>query len=126
MKYLALFVLPAAACLALGCGSGAPAVATVEGTITLDGQPLSDARVIFEPVNGRRSMAITDESGRYELNYLRETMGARLGKHIVRITQADGDPQREPVPVRYNRDSTLSAEVKPGKNVIDFPLKRSK
>ena len=114
--------------LLTGCGGGD--LGQVTGTITLDNQPLADATVQFEPIQGGRwSAARTDASGKYELVYTRQQMGAEFGEHLVKITTAqelvDGDnvtEVAERVPAKYNASSELRATVKEGKQVIDFPL----
>jgi len=116
-----------------GCGTGGPALGQVEGTVTLDGVPLPGARVIFTPVDGgRSSMAVTDGSGHYELEFAAGKKGAVVGKHKVTIStfeagEKDDSGQLvgfvpERVPAKYNTNSTLEVEVKRGHQVIDFPL----
>lgn len=116
--------------LAIGCGSGGPELGTVEGTVTLDGSPLPDADVVFEPEKGRTSFGRTDSSGHYTLQYTPERPGAVLGSHTVRVTtartteKADGTDEKSPekVPAKYNTNSSLKREVKAGENVIDLGL----
>ena len=126
------FVLPLAA-LALmtlaGCGSGS-GLASVSGTVTLDGSPLPDALVSFYPEEGRFSSGTTDSSGHYVLDYTADEQGAVVGKHTVKITvatvQGEGGPARPPkekVPAKYNEKSELTVEVEPGTNAdMDFNL----
>lgn len=118
----------------VGCGSGTQQdLGQVQGVITLDGAPLANAQVVFSPDGGRPSTGITDAAGKYTLTYIRDTMGAKIGHHSVRIesvpttTIAPGKPEgvqtlAETIPAKYNAESTLSAEVKSGENSIDFPL----
>lgn len=119
--------------LLTGCGGGSsdqPDLGTVEGKVTLDGQPLSDATVSFIPEEGRTSTAVTDAEGHYELNYTLTTPGAKIGQHAVTITtfKAAADPDAgdedtpEKVPAKYNKATELKKEVTAGKNVIDFEL----
>lgn len=119
-----------------GCGSGLPApppLAAVEGTVTLDKQPLPGAVVLFEPENGRNSIGMTDDQGVYRLEFDAAHKGALIGKHKVRLTKrareadlmapgaAKGPPK--PIPSRYNDKTTLEAVVKAGeKNKINFDL----
>jgi hypothetical protein len=118
-------------CAASGCGNGGPDdlpdLAAVTGFITLDGQPLANARVVFLPEkSGGASGAITAEDGSYELKYRSGEPGAALGKHAVQIsTDVDGamTPEAERVPAQFNRETTLSAEVTEGPNEHDFDLK---
>ncbi|MCL4206743.1 MAG: carboxypeptidase regulatory-like domain-containing protein [Pirellulaceae bacterium] len=117
-----------------GCsGSSSPPLGQVEGTVTLDGQPVAEARVYFSPVEGgRTSEALTDSSGRYVLQYSGTDAGAIVGEHVVRITTYEepiseddgsvsgGVPER--IPDKYNTNSTLTREVKRGKQTIDLAL----
>jgi hypothetical protein len=108
-----------------GCGSSdRPELGTVSGVVTLDGAPLSGALVVFTPDGqGRSSLGTTDVEGRYELVFLRDIMGANLGRHLVRITTAtEENGGREVLPGRYHAASELSAEVVAGSNTIDFAL----
>jgi hypothetical protein len=120
-------VLIGIAWLVGGC-RGSSDVAPVTGTVTLDGQPLPSAEVIFQPQDGRPSTGLTDQQGRYELIYSRDTKGAMIGSHTVRITPLivddDGNPlpDARPLPAKYNTQSTLTAQVAAGANTIDFPL----
>jgi hypothetical protein len=111
---------------ATGCGNhGRPALGQVHGHVTLDGKPLVHVGVIFTPIDaaGRDATGLTDENGEYVLKYIRDDMGAVVGKNRVKITkQLNHDPDSETVPVKYNRKTTLEREVKPGDNEIDFEL----
>lgn len=108
--------------LAAGCGDdGRPPLAEVRGTVTLDGKPLAGAGVAFKLEGARASVGWTDDDGKYELTFLRDIRGAAIGTHKVIVSTADEEtPER--LPARYNSQSTLTREVKPGKNVIDFEL----
>jgi hypothetical protein len=112
----------------VGCSQGGADLGQVEGTVTLDGQPLANAVVEFQPeAEGRPSMGSTDSSGHYELMYTRDTPGAMIGKHRVRIELSDSDdePGAEPalaVPEKYNAETELSEEVAAGSQTIDFTL----
>ena len=76
----------------LGCGDGEEYV-PVGGTVSLNGEPLPDAKLIFEPIGdesgiapGKPSYGRTDESGRYTLICpVAKEDGAAVGKHRVRI-----------------------------------------
>jgi hypothetical protein len=113
-------------CLLLlsGCGGDKPALGVVCGTVTLDGRPLAGACVIFEPMtSSRASMGWTDAQGKYELVYIRDEKGAKVGANRVRITAAKSKANLpELLPPRYNAQTTLQEDVKAGKNEIDFPL----
>lgn len=123
-----LVLLPAA-----GCGPGGPELGTVSGTVTLDGKPLPNARLEFQPLaKGSPSYGTTDENGRYELVYGIDRPGAMVGKHEVRISTAreyredDEGPLivvEEFLPPKYNEQTELTREVKSGSQEINFPLK---
>lgn len=116
-----------AACLLLpissGCGHGdRPPLGTVHGIVTLDGQPLAGAGLVFQPTEaGRASAATTDENGQYDLVYIRKDKGAKVGFHLARVSAVRSD-KSSLLPPRYNTQSILRVEVKPGDNTIDFPL----
>ena len=108
-----------------GCGNGdRPCLGTVHGTVTLDGKPLADAALIFEPLDpGRASTGKTDDKGHYELIYIRQDKGAKVGSHKVRIRAEDPDANgKELLLPRYHSETILTAEVSSGDNTIDFPL----
>ncbi|MEZ6132139.1 MAG: carboxypeptidase-like regulatory domain-containing protein [Planctomycetaceae bacterium] len=122
-------------CLVMaGCGGASgPDIASVEGTVTMDGQPLANASVVFIPENGRPGGAWTDSSGHYVLNFSGERQGAIPGKNTVRIStyreggqNEDGtmaESQKETVPAKYNAQSELTFTVEDGKaNVADFAI----
>ncbi|MGD9857791.1 MAG: hypothetical protein AB7U20_22840 [Planctomycetaceae bacterium] len=115
-------------CVSAGCDrpSDQPNLAPVTGVVTLDNQPLAGKDVIFAPEGGRPSIGTTSELGEYKLMYTNKWEGAIVGPHKVTVSTPvparEGDPYEENIPTRYNIDSTLTAEVKDGKNVIDFEL----
>jgi hypothetical protein len=128
--------------LLLGCGGGAsdtPPLGKVSGLVTLDGQPLAGAIVVFQPPDGRSSEGLSDESGNYTLRYDNTNYGAKVGPHVVSITtRTDGyakppvdgkegewvKGQPETVPAKYLKPGALTAEVKVGSNTINFELKK--
>ena len=124
-------------CLAGGCNSSGLNVAPVSGTVTLNGKPLPNAHVTFVPKPGLEapsSDGTTDANGRYSLIIsVTDEVGAAVGEHIVQITasqhtQAPDDDRSyvvdEPVPARYNAQSTLEFTVPPdGTKTADFALK---
>jgi len=111
-----------------GCGQANENLASVTGTITLDGHPLADAQVVFSPVSGgTTSYGRTDEDGQYEMVFSDYESGAWLGVNKVQVSTGDVDGEGGPgkperVPVTYNRNTALSEEVIAGENVFDFKL----
>ncbi|QDT27322.1 hypothetical protein Enr10x_26390 [Gimesia panareensis] len=140
MLHLALLAL----CVSFtGCGGGLndqPDLGLVTGTMTFEGSPLSGASVTFMPDSGRPASATTDAAGNYELVYIRNTKGCKIGHNKVVITsvveganemEAEGDDgapaesTKEKLPAKYNTDTELEADVKAGENTINFDLKKS-
>jgi hypothetical protein len=120
-----LVLISAVALVAAGCSkSDRPPLGVVTGSVTLDGQPLADVLVLFTPDSaGRTSRAVTGRDGHYQLAYLRDIMGANLGRHVVRITTVTDEKRgKERLPKRYHAATTLEAVVEPGPNKIDFAL----
>jgi hypothetical protein len=108
-----------------GCGTSGPEVAPVHGLVTLDGRPLENADVVFQPEEANRpSSGRTDASGRYDLMYARGIEGARVGEHKVLITVSKEIVRNPPpIPPRYNTQSELGAKVTSGDNEFNFDLK---
>ena len=113
-------------CLFAGCGGGTddgPELAPVWGTVTLDGEPLVEARVIFTPAGGgRAAIGVTDDRGVYKLAYVADRMGTPPGEYVVKIStyrepeedeeSGEMSPTRpETVPAMYNQPSTLRVTV---------------
>lgn len=110
------------------CGCGGPdGIGRVTGTVTLDGQPLKNAIITFQPQQGRPSTTRSDSQGKYTMEYTVRDKGALIGKHTVYIrTEMEATPDtpatRERLPNKYHNKSELTAEVKAGSNVINFEL----
>ncbi len=132
--YSSLLVISLVLQVFAGCAWGPddePELGTVTGKVTMDGKPLAGVWVGFAPTEGRSSMGLTDKDGRYTLNYLPETLGAKVGAHKVAVTTPREDESgaevknfRETIPLRYNLQTELSAEVKSGSNEFNFNLTR--
>src|SRR5690349_16003320 len=78
--------------LAVGCNSKAKFV-PVSGKVTLDGKPLANATVSFQPepkgdnvIAGVGSTGKTNENGEFVLMAATGEIGAIIGKHRVVIT----------------------------------------
>ena len=116
-------------CFLAGCSGSAedlPELAEVSGTVSMEGEPLSGAKLMFIPSVGGASIGNTDEMGRYKLRFNKHAKGAVLGQHIVQITKY-GEPgsandTKNLVPHKYGRKSKLTADVVTGVNELDFAL----
>lgn len=62
-----------------------PKTYPVTGVVTMAGQPLADATVMFDPVDGDGSgaIAVTDAEGRYKLTTFEAGDGARPGEYRI-------------------------------------------
>lgn len=139
-----------AACFALccaavcGCGksrSGPPGaeMLPVTGKVTMDGEPLSGADVVFTTAEGVSFAGRTKEDGSYQLTGLAGANRSCKGKCKViinRLLKPDGTlpgPDEPPamsfaaesLPDKYAMAdfSELSADVPEGGGTFDFPLK---
>ena len=128
-------VLVLSGLLLAGCFGGAsdtPDLGSVQGKVTLDKQPLANARVLFSPIEGGRpAIATTESNGSYELMYSPGNPGATPGKYSISISTAltvtdeqTGEDVQVPekVPAKYNAHTTLEREVVAGSNTFDFDL----
>ena len=121
-------LLPIAFCLLAGCG---PSTGTVTGSITIDGQPLDSGVISFVPAEAGGDPATTNvAAGKYQLT-------TTAGKKFVQISapivvgkrkeyEGEGAPlveiTDERLPPKYNSQTELNVEVKPGANAQDFAL----
>src|SRR5262245_20897696 len=88
------------ACVALGCSNGGGP--TIRGTVTLDGQPLGNAEVVFEPFDRTQSIggdrAVTDGQGRFEIRPDRRKFGMKPGKYSVYVSRWVDRKTKQPPP----------------------------
>ncbi len=72
-----------------GCGRQGPVLLPVSGVVTLDGQPVAEAGVIFTPAEGGPAASgTTDAQGRFQLRTVNES-GAVAGEHLVTVTKQE-------------------------------------
>ncbi len=127
-----------------GC-SGGPKLAEVTGTVKLNGKPLANVMVEFNPdsATGVRATGTTDENGRYTLLCDDQRPGAMVGHHRVvlhdlaiyggqflgrKLEQAGtkGGPTLKPsrIPSRYESTAhtPLKKEVQAEPQAIDLEV----
>jgi len=121
--------------MALLTGCSSDGRTGVEGTVTYDGQPIPVGTITFLPVGeGGIKCGGRIENGHYEVE---PRFGPMPGPHRVEIhwAQPTGktyknefgevfDVTREGLPDKYHSQSTLTATIKRGGNVIDFSLEK--
>ncbi len=124
-------------CLLSGCNRNSLNLAPVEGMVTIDGQPLADAGVLFFSTDakmGQPATGVTDSEGKFTLITANQS-GAAIGDHLVAIAkdktttipQSHGLPLyavQSFIPTKYAdaKSSGLSASVKDDDNHFDFSL----
>jgi hypothetical protein len=121
-----LMAAAAAFAMCAGCGGrDLPDLAEVEGTVKLDGQPVSNVLVSFYPQEGGRpGTGVTDDQGHYELVYVDGENGTKPGMNRVEVTMIwpDGEPSpgvKDKVPPAYQgMNSSLSFDVKAGEDNV--------
>lgn len=94
MKYCLSFLALCSFALLVGCGRGG--YAPVSGTVTVNGKPTANVRLVFAPMAtdqsndpGPPSVGVTDEAGRYELEARDGKLGAVPCNHRVSFKYAD-------------------------------------
>ena len=136
MRYFLLLLFVAV----VGCGKNENETARVEGTVTLNGQPLTSGIVTFFPEAGRSARGIIQSDGTFALGTYEKADGALVGMHKVTVVAQgssnrpnfDSDNVRQsasasPIPVQYANptSSGLTFEVKAGEvNHPTFDLKK--
>ena len=139
-----LFAAGIGVLLAAVAGCGGSNIASVSGTVKLNGKPYKDAIVTFQPMGGkenpnpgRGSSGVTDAEGKFSLTYDGESPGAVVGSHRVRIftkmgadmpedMKAESIPGAkfvEPIPAEWHDQSTKTFDVpKGGTTAADFEI----
>lgn len=70
-----------------GCGSDRPTTVPVTGVVTIDGKPLPNAGLVFQPVaGGRIASGSTDAKGEFKLELYDDRPGAVEGDYEVGVT----------------------------------------
>lgn len=121
-------------------GCGGPTFHRVEGTVKIDGQPIEDAAILFEPVaGGPAAHGITGAGGRFSLKTV-NTRGVLAGDYRVAIIKqvisgVRADESLEPggmrvtwlVPERYGSPATSGLTITvPGESYdLETTSKRS-
>lgn len=113
-----------------GCGGGG----RIEGTVTLDGQPVDGGTITFVspdrngggaggPIQGGKYAIETKlPPGTYkvEINWLKSTGKQLPNKNDPGTTV---DETKQVIPMKYNTQSELTADIKSGSNNFNFELK---
>jgi hypothetical protein len=115
----------------VGCGSNGRS--TVEGTVTLNGQPIESGAMSFRPLDGKTpTVGCFITAGRFRLQVPIGSMRVEITameKSGKGVSTAQGAPVEvdlvtEAIPERYNAKSELVIDVKPGVNRVTYALDR--
>ena len=118
---------------AVGCSRG-PAVGTVTGEVTYDGQPVKDGHVTFTPVDGKGQTGgapILDGKFKAEQVPALKMKVELHGNKVIGKRKAYDTPESpvmddvvELLPAKYNFTSDLVLEVKQGTQHVKYDLKK--
>ena len=112
---------------ALGCGGAGEDLESVGGSVSFDGQPLVDGRILFVPPQSTAAPVMAPiEDGQFALQI-------PSGAYRVEIDASRVDPDQEGldglpayvsyIPPRYNQQSELTAAITAdGSNQLTFEL----
>ena len=101
----------------------------VTGVITLDGQPVANARIMLLPkMGGRPAVGMSDASGQYILTRDADLDGVAPGQYTVVITGTPDSAAASVLPKKYTdpRTSGLVVEVGRSENRLHFDLNSSR
>ena len=129
---LTLFLIVLLCC---GCGGDNVRRTAVKGEVLLDGKPVVNGRILFEPTSGTTGpvAGATIKDGAFEIP---SHMGVTVGKNLVRINSNKPtgkkikssmsndvlDETVEGIPEKYNTKSKLEKEIEEGPNELSFDL----
>ncbi|MDB5338247.1 MAG: hypothetical protein JWN70_3866 [Planctomycetaceae bacterium] len=121
--------------LSCGCGGDNVRKTAVKGEVLLDGKPVPQGRITFEPTGGTTGPAsgASIKNGAFEIS---AENGVTVGKNLVRINSNKPtgkkvkssissdmlDETVEGIPEKYNSKSKLEKEIEEGPNEISFDL----
>jgi hypothetical protein len=129
--HLSLSVVLLVSMFMLGCGPSGPQVVPIQGVATHNGEPVPNIRIYFIPTDGRPSWGITDEGGRFTLDYDPEHKGAKVGTHKVEVIDEGSniDPTAAmsgaPRPKRSSAIGEIVSKYGRGKSTLEVEVKKA-
>ena len=146
-SWLCLCLLSIVLLTSVGCGGNSDGLVPTTGTITIDGQPGSNASVAFIPqagTSGNGGTAATDATGKFEILTPQGKKGLLPGKYKVTVSRRlndDGTPPdpntppiessaKERLPLKYTDrektelSATIAVDDKPHKFVLQTAKKK--
>jgi hypothetical protein len=143
MKTIWIYVIALNLPITIGC-SGRPPLAKVKGKVTLDDKPLAKGTIIFETAGQRPATGRIENGEIVEISCYQTGDGVPVGSHKVAISATEDAASavvenpgggkapggnymsgKSLIPLYYNDPnmSGLTAEIKPGDNMLEFKLK---
>jgi hypothetical protein len=139
MRFTALLGACLVVAWAAGCAKSGPEIVPIAGKVTHNGQPVPNVRIIFQPDQGRISWAISDDNGKFVLDYDADHDGAKVGTHTVYVvdeganidptaamagvTRKKRSPEVAQAIAKYAQDkSTMKVEVKKADRSFELKL----
>jgi hypothetical protein len=141
-RFAAVFAVGLPFTLAVGCSDPYAGRHAISGKVTLEGQPLEQGMIRFEPMDGQGTTAGSAiMNGAYNVE---RKDGLKPGKYVVKITSGDGvtptnseedatNPggtnivSADRIPPEYNERSTQQIEVtEGGNNTFDFAIPKAR
>jgi len=117
-----------AVCGVAGCGPRTPPTIKVSGRVVLDGQPLANAAVVFQPqAGGRAAYGVTNGDGLFVMTTFQHRDGAIPGLHAVTVVCSEAvSPEttvwKSPEIYSFFDQSGLAADVSPQSTSFTFEL----
>lgn len=110
-----------------GCGSAEPKTYRVTGTVTFDGQGVSNGEIIFfdnDPKIGPDASQISQGDFDFQAKAGSKRVEIRASRPVPGMKDMSGAPLTDNfIPAKYNDETTLTAAVTAdGPNHFDFPL----
>ncbi len=112
-----------------GCGKSSYEMAPAHGTVTLDGVPLTEGKIMFAPIArgsssdaGKVAVGRIQDDGRYTLTTYDDNDGAVVGEHWVTVF----GPDSETALIKFGRFTVREkkAVLADKENRIDIQLTR--
>ncbi|WP_145342832.1 hypothetical protein [Rosistilla ulvae] len=127
--------------LCTGCsGDNNSGLVAVSGTVTIDGSPLPQGKIVLEPSTdaGERPFAGSINDGKFQIEAspgnktvritaTRVESPAKISRKMQRVMESDvaGSMPVQYIPTHYNRDSDLTVEITAeGPNDLNWELKK--
>ncbi|MDX2035345.1 MAG: hypothetical protein SFX72_01740 [Isosphaeraceae bacterium] len=138
MNRVSVSLLIIASAVLAGCGEPLDELPrrAIDGSVSLNGEPLAKGTIQFVPRSAEAGTQVGAiiENGRYSIAAAQGPVPGMYGVMISgasdTVAAGEDDPAKppkpapDPVPARYNSNTTLEAEVKKeGSNTFSFELK---